>query len=767
MENQPHDLDQLAARLLAHVRAADYQPVKPRVLARQLGLSKERVADLKTIIKRLIKQGELAPGSKQVVKPAKAREGRADRALITGIFRRASGGFGFVRPRVGGSSQPADRSSDIYVSQRKTLDAADGDLVAVRVKERIRGGEKRWRGEIVEVLERQSNRFVGVYFERSGYGFVRVDSDLFANPIFVGDPGAKNAVTDDKVVIEMVRFPSHAHEGEAVIIEVLGPRGEPGVDTLSVIREFNLPERFSEEVMQAARDAAAAFEETLDESRDDFTALTTLTIDPKDARDFDDAISLEILENGHWHLGVHIADVSHFVSPKSALDQEARDRGTSVYLPDRVIPMLPEIISNNLASLQPGRVRYTKTVLIEFTAEGVVTNTSLHNSAIRSRHRFTYEEIDSYLADPEAWRSRLSREIFDLLDRMHTLAMLLRKRRLDHGSIELTLPEVKIDLNNRGEVKGAHVVEHTESHQIIEEFMLAANEAVADELNRHELNFLRRIHTAPDPRKLRDLTQFVRELGITCESLESRFEIKRVVAEVAGRPEEHAVNFAILRSMQKAVYSPEVERHYALHSDNYCHFTSPIRRYPDLVIHRMVTSLLADQRPPDDFDHMALLGEHCSQREQRAERAERELNKVKLLRFLSQQIGQQMDAVITGVERFGLFAQGVELPAEGLIHINALQDDHYHYDPQSHSLSGHRGGNCFRLGDLLRVEVAHVDVDRRELDFRLVSRYEATGAEAVNQEKSKAKRKTARKKQPSAKRKKATRKAKSGKRGRG
>ena len=309
--------------------------------------------------------------------------------------------------------------------------------------------------------------------------------------------------------------------------------------------------------------------------------------------------------------------------------------------------------------------------------------------------------------------------------------MILRARRLGRGAIELTLPEVKIELNKRGEVKGAHVVENTESHQIIEEFMLAANEAVARMLHERQCAFLRRIHEPPDPRKLRALSEFVRDLGIPCESLESRFEIKRIIAEVAGRPEEHAVNFAVLRSMQKAVYSPVPERHYALHSDHYCHFTSPIRRYPDLTIHRMLEAILAGKRPTDRFEQQILLGEHCSQREQRAEKAERELTKVKLLSLLSQHIGQQMDAVITGVERFGLFAQGLKLPAEGLIHVNSLQDDFYRYDPRTHSLTGHRQGNAFRLGDVVRVEVARVDVDRRELDFRLLGRTPRRPAKAT------------------------------------
>jgi ribonuclease R len=419
---------------------------------------------------------------------------------------------------------------------------------------------------------------------------------------------------------------------------------------------------------------------------------------------------------------VHIADVSHFVPAGSALDDEARERSTSIYLPDRVIPMLPEVISNNLASLQPGKVRFTKTAFIEFTADGARVGAEFYDGAIKSDRRFTYEEVDEYLADRESWRKRLDEPVHSLLARMHELAMILRQRRLAAGSIELSLRGVKIDLDRRGEVIGAHLEKNTESHQIIEEFMLAANEAVAEFLTEKQVAFLRRIHPLPDPRKLRALTEFVKELGISCESLESRHEIRRVIAAVAGRPEEHAVNFATLRSMAKAIYSPEEEGHYALHSKNYCHFTSPIRRYPDLTVHRLIESFVSGRRPASDVDHLILLGEHCSEREQRAEKAERELTKVKLLSYLNKRIGEEMEAVITGVEKFGLFAQGVELPAEGLIHISALQDDYYRYDQRSHSLVGMRAGNSFRLGDLIRVEVARVDIDRRELDFRIVKR---------------------------------------------
>jgi ribonuclease R len=381
--------------------------------------------------------------------------------------------------------------------------------------------------------------------------------------------------------------------------------------------------------------------------------------------------------------------------------------------------MLPEVISNNLASLQPGRVRYVKSIEMEFTPDGVRVGAEYRRAAIKSDHRFTYEEVDEFLADRTPWVSRLTPEVFTLLSNMHELAMTLRRRRLEAGAIELTLPEVKIDLDKKGRVKGAHVVQNTESHQIIEEFMLAANESAADLLHEKKWNFLRRIHETPDPRKLQALSEFVHGLGIDCESLESRFEIKRVVESVVGQPEERAVHYAVLRSMKKARYGPEVEGHYALHSKHYCHFTSPIRRYPDLTVHRMLDATLMAKRPADDFDQMALLGEHCSLREQRAEQAERELIKVKLLTYLKEKVGEQMDAVVTGVTKYGLFAQGIELPAEGLLNVKSLVDDTYDFEPQSHSLVGRRG-NSFRLGDLIRVEIARVDPDLRELDFRLV-----------------------------------------------
>ncbi len=751
MPSKKSDSPDLEQRVLAYITRPGYQPVKPKVIAKKLGLSKDEVVELKRILRKLIKRGQVVWGVSHLVQAA--GDGKGDASRVVGVFRRVSDGNGYVTP----ADQPrgVGRERDIFVPAHEAHDAATGDTVAVKITQR-QGRRGKPEGRISEVLERETHRFVGTYFEEGGQGFVTVDGTLFAQPISVGDPGAKNARPDDKVVIEMVRFPSHVHDGEGAIVELLGPRNEPGVDTLTILREYDLPGEFDEATLAEARREAERFDETIPAWRRDLSAETIITIDPVDARDFDDAISLTRLEKGHWLLGVHIADVSHFVRPDTMLDREAYSRATSVYLPDRVIPMLPETISNSLASLQPERVRYTKTAFIEFTPDGARVAAELCQSAIRSARRFTYEEVDEYLADAEAWREKLSPEVHALLGRMHELAMMLRKRRTKRGSLELHMPEVKVDLDPDGRVIGAHVVENTESHQIIEEFMLAANEAVAQRLHDAGWHFLRRVHPAPSGQKLKMLTEFVQGLGFKVDNLQDRFELQQLLNAVIGRPEQHAVHYAVLRSLPRARYSPIVEGHFALAAEQYCHFTSPIRRYPDLTIHRLVDALLSrgaplqragesenashnrpaghvgnvphDTVPHDNVPHggdfalVASQGDHCSEREQRAEAAERELTRLKLLWYLSKRIGQEMDAVITGVESYGLFAQGIELPAEGLIHVTSLEDDFYRYDRGTHTLTGHRAGHDYRLGDLIRVKVFRVDLERRELDFRLIRR---------------------------------------------
>ena len=775
--SKPHSdghADEIATRLLRLVESSDYRPAKPLVLAKRLKIEESDIRLLKQVIKRLIHNGKLAWGPKHLVlrrsaksaspspkaptapKPTPARAPASNRIdskrsaptsrgttrrpdssrheskgvsatrhetrrnESEGIFRRASAGYGFVIPP---GAVAGDRSGDVFVPPRKTLDAVSGDRVRVRLSKRRDGDQTKLSGEIIEVLERRTVRFVGTYRERGGFGLVVVDGGAFDSAILVGDAGAKNCRPGEKVVIEMVRFPSVDEQGEAVVVEVLGPRGKPGVDTLSIIHEFGLPGEFPEAALAEARAQAEAFaEDKGKQDRFDFTRQTVITIDPATARDFDDAISLHRLDNGHWQLGVHIADVAHFVPRGSPLDKEAYARGNSVYLPDRVIPMLPEIISNNLASLQPNRRRFTMSVLIEFTENATVIGADWYRGVIKSAQRFNYEEIDDFLVKPEPWREKLTPDVFRLVRDMHTLAMTMRKRRMSRGAIDLVLPDVKIDLDDDGRVVGAHSETYTESHQMIEEFMLAANEAVAQKLVDNKLFLLRRVHEPPSEKKLTDLTEFVRHLGYKCESLQSRFEIKRIVDLSRNKPEQQAVHFAVLRSMQKAAYSPRESGHYALASDAYCHFTSPIRRYPDLVIHRMVADMIDLKRPQSDFDRLGQIGLHCSGTEQRAEQAERELTKLKLLGFFVEKIGMEIDTVVTGVESFGLFAQGIKLPVEGLLHLEHLPIDRYMFDPLAKSLIRHKAGNEFRLGDKLTLKIRTVDLDRREMDFEFLSK---------------------------------------------
>lgn len=697
------------AQVLSYVERSDYAPVTIKGLFKRLELEADDYAEFKKATKALVREGKLI-----LTKDRKLLKPENDPALIIGTFRRMAKGHGFVRP-----IKDANRANEIYVPKESTKDASTGDQVAVRIVKRATAGFNA-EGRITRVVERASGLFVGTYYEESGDGFVRIDGTTFHDPLYVGDPGAKGARPGDKVAIEIVRYPTPKLEGEGVITEVLGPRGQPGVDTLSIIRAFGLPDAFDEDVLEEAREQARAFDETRVDGRMDLRDLLTITIDPATARDFDDAISLHQDENGHWRLHVHIADVSHFVRPGTALDNAARKRGNSVYLPDRVLPMLPEVLSNGLASLQQGKTRFTMTAELEFTPEGVRTHKEFYRSAIRVDQRFSYEQAYEAMSQPEKPIEAIAPDVRAMLSRMLELAMILRKRRFTRGALELVMPEVEVDLDENGVVIGAHLAPDDESHQVIEEFMLAANEAVAEQLTERHAGFLRRVHSDPDPHKLEQFAEFARSLGFPIEDPQSRFELQRVLAASDGEPERHAVHYGLLRSLKQAVYTPEHEGHYALASDDYCHFTSPIRRYPDLQVHRQLGALLDGKKPRSDPDELVVLAEHCTRTERRAETAERELIRVKLLTHLQHRVGEAFHAVIIGVEEFGFFCQLIELPVEGLVHVNGLGADYYYREAETHTLIGRRSGRRFRLGDRVQVRVARVDVDRRELDLALV-----------------------------------------------
>lgn len=712
-------MPEFESQILALVGRQSYQPLKPKALARQLGVGASHYGWFRQTLKTLIEQGRIRLGKNHTIRAAPSGETAA------GIFRKTGGGFGFVRPHaVDGTVGP-----ELYIPQENVLDAATGDEVLVRITGKSRRPDLGPRGEIMQVLERATHEFVGTYFEREGQGFVRVDGTVFAHSIYVGDPGAKGAKPDDKVVFEMLRFPSPEDRGEGVLTEILGPRGKPGVDTLSIIRAFGMPDRFPADVLEEAREAGAMFSEKNLDGREDFTEWTTITIDPVDARDFDDAVSLtQDPKSGHWLLGVHIADVGHFVSPGGPLDREARKRGNSVYLPQRVLPMFPEIISNSLASLQQGKVRYVKSALIDMTPAGQKTSVRFANAAIRNRRRFTYEEVSAILGREQGASFTLSDgsadaldpEIIALLFRMRDLALILQQRRVKRGALTLHMPEVELDYDDQGRVVGGHFVKHDISHQMIEEFMLTANEAVAEHFHREDMTFLRRVHPAPEPTKLKQFAEFARMLGYKLQRETDRFALQRVLDQSANEPESYAVHYALLRSLKQAVYSPIEEGHYALASDYYCHFTSPIRRYPDLIIHRLLGQWLRAGRAKSDRTELAALGEHCSKTERRADVAERELIKLKLLTHLSERLGLEMEVIITGVADYGFYAQAEDLPVEGLVHISTLPDDYYRFDEASHTLIGQRRKHKYRLGDRVHAQVVRVDLQRRQLDLRVV-----------------------------------------------
>ncbi|MDC0295236.1 ribonuclease R [bacterium] len=710
--------NELADRLMRLIVASDYRPSKPKQIATKLRLDLDEFRELKRVIKQLVLEGRLIYGSNHLVMSVGALGGPSD--TVRGTFRRAMGaGFGFVRPN---HSDEGSKTEDIFIPAGFTSGALEGDLVEVAIRESRRGGSE---GQVTRVIERARRQFTGTFRISRGQASVILDGVPFEQPVTVGDVRGLPIENADKVFVELVEFPdAEGQGGEAIILERLGSNKNPAIDTLTIMRQYGLPDAFPNAVIDAARKQADQFdEESIPDGRSDLTQLLTITIDPHDARDFDDAISLE-REEGRWRLWVHIADVGHFVKENSTIDDEAQKRATSVYLPDRVIPMIPEIISNHLASLQPNKQRLAKTVEIEFLDDLTITHTQVHNSVIRSDMRFDYDQVDQFLAGPATFEERWGVAICELLSNMHKLAMNLRRSRFKRGALSMDLPDVKLDLDRSGKVKGAFRIDHTESHQIIEEYMLAANQAVATWLNDQKLNFLRRVHSGPERRKLRQLGNFIKDLGISTDAIESRFEIQRILDEVAKTPLEDAVNFAVLKSMSKAVYAPEQEGHYALDMEHYCHFTSPIRRYPDLTVHRLVNNLLAKKSTPDEaYAMLVKQGHHCSDMERNAATAERELIQLKLLHFLNKHLGETMEAVISRVFADGIHARCTKLPVDGFIPVNHLPKDNYRFERRGQMVIGSREGNRFRLGDQLTIKIAKVNLQDRQLYFDVVKNH--------------------------------------------
>jgi len=697
-------------RILKFVSRASYRPLKERQLARRLGIRNADRDAFSQAVRELRQSGRISIGHRGQLRS------HAPRNTITGSVRRLSNGCGFVQqpPQV---DDP--RPQDIFVAEEQMSHAFDGDTVVVELLRRRRGGGQRC-GRVLDVLERASTTFVGTYHKSGSQGFVYIDGRKWSAPVAVSDAAASGVRASDKVVVEILRFPSVEAQAEGVIQKVLGRPGDDGIDLQVIIHEFGLPHEFPDEVLREARKQADAFDPENRTDRIDLTHDCSITIDPVDARDFDDAISLTRSDDGHWHLGVHIADVAHFVPEGGPLDREALRRGTSVYLPQCVLPMLPELISNGLASLQQGQPRFTKSVMIEMNADGVVVDTQFANTVIQVTRRLTYEQVLPLIDGSPPAGNPTDVKVHSLLTRMHELASTLYQRRVARGGLELHIPEVQLEFDEHGAVTGATQRSHDPSHQIVEEFMLAANMAVARKLQDLELKFLRRVHANPTRAKMKAFADFCRSLDLNLKRFQSRGALQKLLRQVTDTPVERAVNYALLRSFQQAEYSPAEDGHYALALENYCHFTSPIRRYPDLTVHRLLDRIIrGDSVKAQRQSRLLQLGSQCSFTERRAERAERELIRIRILQFMQTMIGEEIEVFITGVERFGVFCQGLTIPAEGLLPRDSLDDDHYDLDEPTLSYTGRARGRVLQLGGLLQVIVKAVDVERRTLELAL------------------------------------------------
>jgi ribonuclease R len=586
---------------------------------------------------------------------------------------------------------------------------------------------------VIRILERAHDTIVGTLQHSRNFYYVVPDDPRLVHDVYVQPPRDRPSPTSaglrrgkqtaaavgDKVVVRLEAWESRHVNPDGEIIEVLGPASAPGVDMLSIIRKYHLPTEFPRDVLEQADRISEKIDARQLDGREDLRNEFIVTIDPDDARDFDDAIHVEKVANGGWHLGVHIADVAAYVEPGSALDREARHRGNSVYLPDRVVPMLPERLSNGVCSLNPGVDRLTHSVFIHFDKNGVAKSARFARSVIRSAHRLTYKQAYAIL------KSAPGDQLSERLHVAWELASLLRRKRFEHGSLDLDFPDVKVWLDEAGKPVRLERVENDESHQLIEEFMLAANEAVARELKNRAVPTIYRIHEDPDPDKLAEYREFVLSFNYKVGDLTHRGEVQRLLDAIRGKPEEQALKIGLLKSLKRARYFPQPLGHYGLAKPNYLHFTSPIRRYADLVVHRALAQHDGKRGPRIDMSQVASIAEHISTTERIAADAEIESVRMKKLEFFQRQLDEHnpqiFRAAIVDVRNYGL---AVELPdalITGLVHVSSLADDFYVFEPARRQLIGRRSRKRFSIGDEVRVFVVRVDAFKRQVDFAIAS----------------------------------------------
>lgn len=708
-----------AEKVLARIRDRVGHPATMRELIRVLDISPDERSRFRRRIRQLVETGEM-------IRIRGDRYGVADRMnLVVGRLQVNPRGFGFVTPE-----HHVERTGeDIYVAGVNLHHALHGDRVAVRI-ERADG---RSEGRIVRVLERAHHDVVGRYdVDESGVGFVVPFDPRVVMDVQIPVGAAGEARADQMVVAEIDRWPTGTRNPVGHVVEVLGAVDDPGVDTELIVRKYHIPDRHDPAAVAEAERLGDVVARADRRGRTDFRGTVTVTIDGETARDFDDAITLEPLPNGHHWLGVHVADVAHYVRAGSALDQCAYTRGTSVYFPERALHMFPAPLATGLCSLNPGVDRLVQSVLMEVDRRGAVVRFELHDGVIRSDARMTYTAVDAILTERHAGTRKTYAAMVPLFEAMETVYRRLHARRVRRGSIDFDLKATRLVLDEAGLVEDIVAADRNVAHRIIEEFMLVANETVAGYLQDSGAPALFRVHPAPDSMKVADFDAFASSLGhglaAPAEQVRPR-HFQQLLKRLHGQPEERPVAMLMLRTMQKAQYDPVNVGHFGLASKTYTHFTSPIRRYPDLVVHRLLRERrsreLSPQRQDELKDELPEVGRHTSAMERRAEEAEREIIQWKKVRFMTDKVGDEFTGYVTGVTGFGVFVELIEHFVEGLVHISSMADDYYRFLDADHALFGENTGKTYTLGDTVAVQVVRVDTVRRQIDLGLVEILEA------------------------------------------
>lgn len=690
------------------VNSKGYRSMSIKEMAMVLQVPSREKKDFREVLDALAMEGKISIDLKGKIKPLPAD-------VKVGRYMATQRGFGFVRVE--------NEEDDIFIPGVHTKGALDGDTVQVLVKKE--GGEgKRREGQVLNILERGNSIIVGTYTRSRNFGFVTPDNQKFTKDIYVAKAESKGAVTGHKVVVEITDFGDEQRKPEGRVLEILGHVNDPGVDILSVIKAYGLPEEYPDEVMKQIEDIPDEVEESQKAGRADFRDLQTVTIDGEDAKDLDDAITLS-KEGNMYHLGVHIADVSQYVTEGSPLDKEALKRGTSIYLVDRVIPMTPHKLSNGICSLNQGVDRLALSCMMDINEKGEIVKHKICESVINVTRRMSYTSVHKIVEENDEQERKEYEELIPMFEMMYELAEILQAKREKRGSIDFDFPEAKIILDEKGKPIDVKEYERTQANRIIEEFMLAANQTVAEEYFWSELPFVYRTHETPDMEKIQNLALFIENFGYTLKIKEDEIhpkEIQKLMRAIAGKPEEGLIGRLALRSMKQARYTTDCEGHFGLAMKYYCHFTSPIRRYPDLQIHRIIKENLHGGMKEKRIEHyqkiLPEVTEQTSALERRADDAEREVEKMKKAEYMEQFVGKDFEGTISGLTTWGMY---VELPntIEGMIRVADIPGDYYYYDEDLHRMVGENTGKVYKMGEPLRIIVAGVDKLTRTIDFVL------------------------------------------------